>query len=437
MKYIEKNYVLKAKLVVILILIVFTSSELYSQTESILFNKLNSLYNQKQFFRLRTELKSQSNLLNESEKDYFNSLTKSVFNKPEESNRIIDKLMKENPDKLTDSMIVELLECRLINSVNLFDYSEAGKTTELLLSKYGKLIEPDDIKDFENSALIWKAGSDLKGQKVTITGDTRLELKRDLANLANIKVNIYNFEEDFIFDTGANFSTVSKSFAVKLGLKFIEGTIDVGTSTDKKVKSEIAYADSLRIGNLSFENVAFLVLPDEDLTFAGGMYVINGIIGFPVIKEMKEIVISEKEIFIPAESVSSSYENLTLDGFIPLVETIVNSDTLIFSFDTGARSTIMYFPYYEKNKSEIDKLYMPEDIEFAGAGGETVVKGFNLNNMDFQIASGKTMLNEVSLLSKHIKDNDEFIYGNLGGDFIGKFSKMIINFDKMYVEFEK
>lgn len=430
-------HLITLNLIALLILLIFASSNTYSQTETSLFNKMNSLYKQKQFFRLRSELNSSSNSLNETEKEYFNSLAACVFNKPSESNRIMDKLFKENSDKLSDSMNVELLECRLINSVNLFDYFGADKTTDLLLSKYKKLIEPDDLKDFENSALIWKAGSDLKPQKVTITGDTKLDIKRDLANLANIKVNVNNFEEDFIFDTGANFSTVSKSFALKLGLKFIKGTIEVGTSTDKKVKSEIAYADSLRIGNLNFENVAFLVLPDEDLTFAGGMYVINGIIGFPVIKEMKEIILSEKEIFIPAETKESSYNNLSLDGFIPLVETIVNSDTLIFSFDTGARSTIMYFPYYEKYKTVIDSVYKMEDIKFAGAGGETVIKGFNLNEMDFHIASGQTILNDVSLLSKHIKDNDEYVYGNLGGDFIGKFSKMIINFDKMYVEFEK
>lgn len=64
-------------------------------------------------------------------------------------------------------------------------------------------------------------------------------------------------EEEFIFDTGANFSTVSESFAKKIGLIFLEGKIDVGTATSIEVSSKLAYATSLKIGNLNYSNVLF------------------------------------------------------------------------------------------------------------------------------------------------------------------------------------
>lgn len=413
----------------------FFSATLFSQTNEELLHKLNSLYNTKQYFRLKTEIDN-NNTQEKTHQEYFNSLLYCVFNQPIESNILIDKLFSEDTDKLSDSMSVELLKCRLINNVNMFQYEEAQKTTDMILSKYKNLIKPKELEDYENSSLIWKAASGLNPQILKANGDTKIHTKKDLAGLINVKVNINKLEEDFIFDTGANFSTVSKTFANKLKLKFLAGKIDVGTSTDKKVKSEIAYADSLRMGNLIFTNVVFLVLPDEALTFAGGIYVINGIIGFPVIKEMKEISISENEIFIPMFSNKSSYKNMSLDGFLPLIETIVNSDTLIFSFDTGAKKTIMYYPYYEKYKIQIDSTYESQDIKIGGAGGDIVVKGFKLNKMKFQIASVNASMDNISLLSTHIKDNDDFLYGNLGGDFMNKYKKMKINFENMFVDFE-
>lgn len=408
----------------------------FSQSNDACLNKLNSLYNEKQYFKLKNNLKSSENSLDEVQRLYFNSLILSAFNRPSESNGFIDELLNDFSGQLSDSMKVNLLNSKLLNCINLYLYKEALNVTEQLLTEHKPLIENKEIEDLENSALIWKAASNVAPQTISKTGDTKLNIKQDLAGLPNIKVKINNQEEEFIFDTGANFSTVSNSIAKKLGMNFLNGKVEVGTSTGSKVNSELAYGDTVRIGNMIFTNVLFLVLPDEDLSFGNGAYVIKGIIGFPVIEDMKQITLSEKEIFIPAETDKSVYNNLSMDGLIPMIETILNSDTLIFSFDTGAKGTMLYFKYYEDNKTDIESNYKPEDIKFSGAGGEVIMKGFNLNGMKFEIASGKAELDNISLISEHFTDHDEFVYGNLGNDFIKKFSKMTINFENMYVDFE-
>ena len=426
-----------------ILLICLIPAVTYSQGSSAEVNFLNSLYNEKQFFKLKKQVIEMKDVLNDRQKLYYNSLIDNAFNDPGASNAGIDKLLKENPDELTDSMKVNLYNCRVINSVNLFDYKDSFEAVEILLSKYKPMIEEKELKDYENSAQIFKAGFTLAPQTVEIKGDTKMKTKKDLAGLVNIKAEVNGMEEEFIFDTGANFSTVSESFAKKLGLIFLEGKLDVGTATSIEVSSKLAYAKSLKIGNLTYGNVLFLVLPDEALSFAGGMYVINGIIGFPVIKEMKEIHLSDGEIFIPAKPGSSSNSNLALNGFIPVIETYVssafaNSDTLVFSFDTGAKKTMMYYSYYEKYKSLIDGKYEPTDIKFGGAGGEETLKGFKINDLNFRIFNENTTLKNVSLLSEKIKDkdNDKYIGGNLGGDFFNSFKTMIINFEDMFVQFE-
>ncbi|MBK9226241.1 MAG: hypothetical protein IPL67_04060 [Ignavibacteria bacterium] len=186
---------------------------------------------------------------------------------------------------------------------------------------------------------------------------------------------------------------------------------------------------------MNFNNVLFLVLPDEALSFGGGVYVINGIIGFPVIKEMKEIHLTENELFVPMNSKSKSVMNLSFDGFTPLVETVLNSDTLVFVFDTGAKMTMINHPYYEMKKEEIDNNYKQEDIKIGGAGGEIIVKGFKLDNVIFKVSSSIRELDGVSLLSVNVKKSEEHTFGNLGSDFTGSFRVMIIDFANMSLEF--
>lgn len=416
--------------------------QIHSQDKIAEINYLNNLYNHKQFFKLKKKLGENGINLSDIQKLYYNSLIDNAFNDPEKSNAGINKLLKENEKELTDSMIVNLYNCKIMNSVNLFNYKDSFQAVEILLKHYKNLIEDKELKDLENSAKIFRSGFSLAPQTVEIKGDTRIKIRRDIADLVNVKAEINGNEEEFIFDTGANFSTVSESFAKKTGLIFLEGKIDVGTATSKEVSSGLAYAKSLKIGNISYSNVLFLVLPDEALSFAGGFYVINGIIGFPVIKEMKEIQLSDKELFIPSKPKNSSYSNLALNGFLPVIETFVNTtfavaDTLVFSFDTGAKKTMLYYPYYEKYRSVIDSKYEPSEIKVGGAGGEEILKGFQIDEMNFRVSEGNAELKNVSLLSEQIrdKDNDKYLGGNIGSDFFSSFKNMIINFDDMYVEF--
>jgi predicted aspartyl protease len=418
----------------VLFLLVLSSLS-FAQNTTFLTNKFNKLCNEKQFFSLNRELIKSKDMLNDMQRLYFGAILDNAFNRPESSNKSIRELFSGFKDQLTDSMAARLLECRISNSVNLFDYKDAAAATDSLIDRYDYLYEKDFKDELVNSGLIWKAASDLQPQEMTVTADTRIDVKKDIAALSNIGVNINGSSEQFIFDTGANFSTVSESYASKLRLSFLKGNIKVGTSTGIKVESRLAYTKSMIIGNMKFNNVLFLVLPDEALSFGGGVYVINGIIGFPVIKEMKEIQLTENELFVPMNSKSKSVLNLSFDGFTPLVETVVNSDTLVFVFDTGAKKTMIYHPYYEMHKEEIDKNYSPEEIRIGGAGGEIKVKGFKLDNIIFKVASSSIKLDDVSLISVNVKKSEEYTFGNLGSDFTGSFRVMIIDFANMSLEF--
>lgn len=375
--------------------------------------------------------------LNDWERTYINALILNLRHKNFESNRTISEVLEKYGNELHDSLKMQLYETRMKNSVNLFDYKDALYCTEYVLQNYATLLDSAEDEDMKNSMIIWKAAENIQKQSIEITGDSKIPLKKDLAGLINIPVKCGGVNEDFIFDTGANFSVVNETYAKKMKLRMLEVKIEVGSVTGKKIKSKLACAELLEIGSMKLHNVLFLVLPDESLSFAGGLYVINGIIGLPVIKEMKEIHIRKEEIFIPKEKTPGTLSNMLIDGFIPSIEVIDGNDSLAFTFDTGAKATMLYSSYYRRNKAKIESKYEIEEIEFGGAGGTIKVKGFRLDNVVLKIGNSKLKLDDVRVIAENIKDHDKGYFGNLGQDYMGEFSEMILNFEDMYVDFKK
>lgn len=419
------------KLRVILTVLLMNIS-LFSQS---LFNELHSLHEKKHIFEFASGLKAGG--ITGTELRILEALERNLFNDPESSNRIINELLSDNPGNIPDSLMLQLLEAKLQNEVNLYDYSSAYSTSELILSKYKSLLDSTEEWETNNSHTIWKAALDIKPQTAEFIKDSKLDASRDLAGLMNVKVSVAGEEADFVFDTGANFTVVNKSYAGKLKLKYLSGKFKVGAITGNKVDSELAYAPEMKIGNIIFKNVLFLVLPDEILSFAGGLYIIKGIVGFPVIKQMKEVHFRNDELFIPVKSAEKKLGNFALDGFVPVINVIYKNDSLAFTFDTGARHTILYLPFLEKFRKEIESKYTLEEIEIGGAGGTKTVKGYKIDKIKLMIGGATATIEDVKLVAEPILKHSDQYYGNLGQDFFKQFGEMTLNFESMYAEFGK
>lgn len=419
------------KYLVILILIMIIGTDLKAQTE---FVSIYALHRSKEIFRFSESMK---NIYLESWQSlYLNAILHHRFNEIQESDLCIDKLLEEHINEIDDSLKLELYETQLHNRVYNHNYKEAERITGIILEGFTGLMDSTEAWETVNANAIWKSARDLPAQTVDFLGDSKIEITRDMAGLQNISVSINGNNEKFIFDTGANFSVVSESCAKKLGLIFLQGSFKVGAVTGSKVDSKLAYAPELSIAEMKFRNVLFLVLPDESLSFAGGLYVINGIIGFPVIKQMAELHFRDEMLFIPQNRGVRNFRNLAFEGFLPVIKVIHRNDSLAFTFDTGARTTLLYKPFLEKYRQDIESKYTLSKIDVGGAGGIKKVKGYNLKDINLNVAGSEANLKEVSLISETMLKNSEYFYGNLGQDFMKQFSEMIINFESMFVEFK-
>ncbi len=393
------------------------------------YSELEQLVNSQDYFKLKNTFDIHKNELSKTHALYFSAIINNVFNKAAISNLEIEKLLEAGDGILNDTLLNKLYRTKLLNHINLYEYEEASLCTENILNKFKTLNDSVEIQMLENEINIWSALKDVMKQEIRMDKDITFPMARDKVGLFNIDVTIGDSTENFLFDTGANFSVIIRSLAEKLGLKIIDSDFYVTAATGKQVESDLAVAPELSIGGIILENVVFLVMNDEDLSFPQISYYPNGAIGFPVIEAMNEIRISkDNRIFVPQIPVAYSYDNFALDGLMPIVAVEYERDTLRFHLDTGATSTSMFPLFYKDYRQEIEKNYKKVSFSAGSGGGVVEFGGYILNNISLKIADSFARIDSVNLHTEDIGDEESNFHGNLGQDFIRQFDEMIISF---------
>lgn len=424
---------MKLRKILILLLFFFTGSGVFASD----FDYLYKFYYNKDYFRLRNNY--EKILLREKwQNDFYKGIVYSVFSKHTESNSVFSDLLNHYGDVLPDSIKAEIYKHKAINHENLFEYNEAFLTLKTTQEKYFDYLNNDEKKEIVDDIALYEAIKNEPPQTVTGKAGTKIQLKKDMAELWNVPVSVNDENMNFVFDTGANISVLVESYAKKLGIKVIDSKIMVGTSTDIKVKSKAGICKELKIGNMIYKNVVFLIMPDEALTFAGGIYKIYGVIGNPVIKAFEEFSIDKKNVMtISGSPETNKYSNLSFDGFTPVIQLISNNDSIPFTFDSGANKTMLYKPYFDLYKSGIENQYKITDISIGGAGGVKTFKGYKLDLVKLKTNDLSAEIEDVELLIEIVKNNNNYFYGNLGQDYLRKFNEIKFNYKAMFIEFTK
>ncbi|NIG55456.1 retropepsin-like aspartic protease [Chitinophaga sp. Cy-1792] len=412
------------------LLLFLLAKEGSAQTNSAAFQDIYQLIKTKNFFKAKEVFDNNKDLLNKDQLLFASAVLDNAFNKLDHSNQTIRQLTAA-PNTLPDSLQLQLYKTEEDNLVKLYDYKGAKYAVENILQRCGKLLSADEKEDLANDLKIWSALQNIGRQRVSIKGDNHLKMTKDKAGLNNLEVATANDTMSFIFDTGANMSTISRSAATQLKMQLIPTDITVLSITGNQVTAQLAVCDSLKLGHISFYNVVFLVLADEGLTFPQISYQIQGILGFPVIEALKEIQITKDGYFnVPRQETKiDAPSNMAMFGLTPLIYV----DDMHFTFDTGAESTMLYDNFYQKYKKDIDGHYRRTKISFGGAGGKVVVGGYKIDHT-FNILNKAVELKQVSLLRKNLPPMG--VYGNIGQDVIRQFDKMTLNFDKMFIKFD-
>lgn len=399
--------------------------------------QLDSLYLDHSFFAMDSVYQAGKNGLPDKYKLYFEGILDNAFNRPQASNQKLETLLQKHASLLDNDRLRNVYQAKLSNHTNLYEYSQAHATAEKIITYTNRKKDAAFRRDFVNAASIWRALRSVPPQKIHKDKDYHLQLKRDKVGLLNIPVATGDTTISMIFDTGANFSVMQRSVAQRLGLPIIHSGAYVNSSTGASVKSDFAVMKRIDMGGLVLENVVFLITDDMDLSFPQINYTISGIIGYPVIRAFEEFHLDKNEmLFIPRKAGTYSYNNLAIDNLTPIVKAVHNNKALIFHLDIGATNTELYRLFYDENKDEVQKNFRVRTFNAGGAGGVSSSRAYEVSRFDMRIGKATATLNRVKLSTSNIKQGDEYYHGNLGLDYMRKFSRMVVSFKDASIFFE-
>ena len=400
-----------------------------------LVEELQELYEIQDYFRMQRIFEEKKETLSDEYASYYAAILYTVFNKPEAANTEIEKLLGKT-NALNDTLKNELYQAKLQNHINLYEYGAAAQTSEIIQLNYAQFIDSAELRNLKNEIKIWEALRQTPKQTIEREDNTRIPLTKDKVGLSNIDVAFGASTMTFLFDTGANFSAITRSAAAKLGMEVIEADFFVTAATGAEVNSDIAVASEMKIGNITLKNVVFLVFDDKDLSFPQINYYPNGAIGFPVIEAMDEICISNDQLLVPKTPAEYNFNNFALDGLIPIIACEYEDDTLRFHFDTGATSTSLYRPFFEENQEDIEAKYEKQNLSSASGGGTRKFEGYIIDKMNLCVAYSQANLENVQLHLNDISKEGDNFHGNFGQDYIKQFEDMTISFKHASVLFK-
>lgn len=393
--------------------------------------EIDTLIAHKSFFEAQQRFKMAESQLEPIERQRLGAMLDNAFNRLAASSDAIELLRSEHWKTLSDRQRYALLEIQQSNLAKQYRYAEAASVTKALLEECSGLLDDEEKEDYLNTLKLWEGLTGAPPQELIVGSHTELQMTRDKAQLWNLDVSHNTTHVGFIFDTGANISTVTESTADRFEMRYTDASIEVDAITGIKVRSKLAVCPEFRLGAITVKNAVFLVFPDSALAIPQINYQINGIIGFPVLEALKQLEITRSGLFIvPEKPEPSEVSNMALDFLTP----VILLDDEYYTFDTGATATMLYLPYYRKYKQAIEKKYKLKSLGYGGAGGSIQRNGYEIEwtpTVDGQTLSiPKTMV-----FSDAGRDKERDYYGNIGQDFIRQFEHMTINFDTMYIRF--
>lgn len=396
---------------------------------------LKALLDQKEYFRLEQQFGLDKAKLDNENRLYFKSYLDNAFNRNSEAIADADSLLDANVFKLTDSVKAELYLLQSDSYFKIYQYAKAARCDSDALKIYAREKHTAGTDDINNDLLIRNALKDIAPQQTVIKANDSVNWKKDKIGLVEIPLTCNQVTYDGIFDTRANISAISMTYARKLGLHILNATYKEGSGiTGLTFKTNIGVADSLRIGNILMKNVVFQVMPDSVLYLAPIKFQLNIIIGLPVIAQLGEVdLFRNGRMLVPQQPAKSNLHNLALNALDPVILLKSGNDSLRFYFDSGASNSTLYSTYFEKYRSTILKNGLKKNMEFGGAGGSQKKAVYILPKFSLTLAGQTVPVDSVNILTRAIAPGEK-CYGNIGQDFIQRFSKLIFNFKYMYVK---
>ncbi|PZP42455.1 MAG: hypothetical protein DI598_16910, partial [Pseudopedobacter saltans] len=201
---------------------------------------MNALLEKRDFFTLKNVLSRFNPNITTQDSLYFQASVQNTFGNNLQSIAAIKSLSEQYATRLDDDAWINLLNILADDYVKTYDYKSAAASYAILLRRYGNKLTQTDIAGYENNYNLYKPLENVPAQTVQFLDSEPITLSRDQQELWNVPVQVNKKDSaHFIFDSGAGFSTITRSAANHLGITIIPANVKVNTANDKQVLAQL------------------------------------------------------------------------------------------------------------------------------------------------------------------------------------------------------
>jgi hypothetical protein len=369
-----------------------------------------------------------------TERDYFSGVLANREGRPEESIRLLESSLPQIRASQPGRAAVAL-EALADDYNKGFRYDAAARTYDDLLTNFPGQLGSEQLQGTKDDAGVMRLLRGAPAQTITWQGPVRLKTERNAMNSMNTELTVNDVREQWLLDTGANFSVVTKSFAKRLGLKPLAGFAQTKSGiTGIENPLQVAVLPTLQMDGAALHNVVFLIMEDANLKVGMGsrVYQINGIIGYPVFQALGVITFLQDGWFEAGDTARRSAvgTRMYMKLLVPLIECGVEGKDLPFSFDTGASGTNLSIRYFKLFRGEI-RTWKKGWNSSSGAGGVMKRPIYTQPRLNLAIGDKTVTLERVPIFPTPMGSGLDEVYGNLGQDVVARFESFTLDFSKM------
>jgi predicted aspartyl protease len=325
--------------------------------------QLQKLADKGRFFELRRVLQQPG--LNPAETLFYRAVIASRFGHEREG---IELLQSFSATKPNPGMARKTREEMASAFTRLGRYKDAAQAWgEALLLTPG---DDPERNGNDNTRALMAALSEVLPEAADFGEDVPITSERNRLGSWNAPVRVNGINGQWIFDTGANISTLTETEAKRMGLSVRETKAYVNGSTQKRNALQLAVASDVQLGAAHIHNVVFLVLADQALHIGPLHYQITGILGLPVLRALRRVGVSSAGLLRinPREAVLPGAPNLFFDEASPIVEVDYHEHRLQMFLDTGANATVLYPSFLDSLRHDENLRLRTKREKVAGAG---------------------------------------------------------------------
>lgn len=316
-----------------------------------------------------------------------------------------------------------------------FRYDDAARTYDDLLAHFTAQLDPNRLQGTKDDSGVMHLLRGVPVQEITWQAPVRLKTERDAIGSVVTELQVNGVRGQWLLDTGANFSVVTRGFAQRLGLKPLPGFGQTTAGvTGIENPLQVAVLPLLQMGAATLRNVVVLILDDASLKVGLGhqTYQINAIIGYPVFQALGAITFLREGVF---EAGAAARQNaagtrLYMKLLTPVIECGVEGKELPFTFDTGASASSLSVRYYNRFRAEVGSWKKGENTS-GGAGGIVRRKIYLQPKLNLTIGDATATLENVSIFPEKMGSDLDELFGNLGQDVVARFESFTLDFSKM------